>query len=100
MGITIAVMKHLLFSKFTVGFMINSNSYDGIYEVYFNFTTFFATFTEPSIYGPPCLSYNPVIAFKAAMSFAIISWIFQTILMRVSYIHFIRNILDILCLCF
>ena len=80
----IVMMKHLLFTKFTIGFMINSSTDDGIYEVYYNFTTFFATFTQATMYGPACLDYNPVVIFKVALAISIISSIFQSILMRVS----------------
>ena len=60
--------------EFSVLILTLSSTYDGIYEVFFNLTTFYATFstTAPGSTYSPCLESSPVAVLKATVAMCVL----------------------------
>lgn len=85
--VIIILCLHSIQNNFSIIFMIASDTYDGLYEIFFNLTTFFATFANSHVVPPyqPCLDYSPVTIIKQAIAFAIISFMIECIILRVIF---------------
>ena len=73
--------------NFSIVFWLSTDSYDGLYQIFFNLTTFYATFTaagSTAPFLPRCLDYSPTVIIKQAVSFCVIGFALQCIVLRVS----------------
>ena len=89
-------------AQFSVMLLVSTTTYNGAYEIFLDFSSFFSTFTttalmpgsalgrtdSTTVHTPPCLAYNPVGIFKAAITIYICSTLLQIIVLRASLVEF------------